>query len=1271
MAHATRGSIPAGMLPGGGVDGRLPASSSRERASTETSTRRVVAKVPVVAARTGAQLRNALFVKLHMPSGNSAASPSSPAARQLPGHSRTRSASYAHALRSVARSMIDEVTVDTLDDLSGDSPPEAAARFGRSSSMTLPDRFDDRAPTASEHVAEIEELKANETSGADVPRGTAVPVAAVSRTLGAKGPLRRPGPRSGQDLRMNLLRKMKQLEQSQVTSKSLAAEEMERAGRGRARSSGSVDDLVVQAPDVCSYVPVVAAASQQHAESAAVAAEAANAAARMRRRLQRRARRAAAKLHAEGIQTHYSDVGRLDSHDGVSTDPHGATSASDAVTDDESTGESEDEVEAAPGPVEPVPRGAVTALPLPPRIHGVTTTDVRQAVTLMVLHADRRARWGRTRERVVEHQVRRHGTNWVPSVNVKECQHCGARFGLLLRKHHCRLCGACLCAACLPHSSPAVARCCRRCHALARGAIFWQPRLFPSSPSQPPAPGDAPPAPRQTADISAVTSAVAQALWSDCKLRSDPVHSDCKVSSSRVHLSPTDLHQAELLVRDLCRRPDWILNAHGRKQQSVKTEHGTFCFDSIDWATAGADADMFLDAAAGGHVDEVRARVLHGQPPTSRLPSTGHTPLHAAAGNGSVDVIRELVSGFAVAADLRAFDGKTPLHCAAMFGQAAAAKALLQAGADASAEDGDGFTPLDLAWLNGHGWAMTAALHINTPIVNAAKAVEASKRAMEPSGKSPAYSSLPIVLGVLMALRDAGMIASKTTVDDLLRTSSSFTGPIDPATLTLTGDEVTAALGGTAEALRWMVAQPSPTAEAASARSAATREAASRAVSDAKSRVLGRKDRALLKAPESVLARSERLLATALASYDASTVIVTARPTNEDRGSSSHKASSASMVSEDSMMDGGDKGGGGSARTLTLRMPPRAELMASGLASLDPAAQALQANLMAVVNAEIRLVQSQTWRIDTSLWPDSGMSMSSGERWVQRFESCGMLEPARRHTRASGTDERRLVGETWKLGHWYGGDADLSVLIDEIAEERGLVSFRARPVAPAGSDDEEAALPLPAALSEPSVVPSGETAASPTQDGSSLVSSLTAQVGMQDRDVLSSSASVLALAAASTATATATAAASPPLEPVFEEVEQPESSPVGAGGLAAMFAARRPSDENVPQPAVPLPELNWEDTRDMYFHSRHQQHGGHRRRWSSRGDSLSHSPEQNLASSAPDGGWITKAAPPGEVASPPHGSSVPDRTSGFLPRKASGERSPTWRELPGSRSLQP
>jgi hypothetical protein len=37
---------------------------------------------------------------------------------------------------------------------------------------------------------------------------------------------------------------------------------------------------------------------------------------------------------------------------------------------------------------------------------------------------------------------------WIPDDDVAECMACSNKFTMLLRKHHCRLCGRVLCAKC-------------------------------------------------------------------------------------------------------------------------------------------------------------------------------------------------------------------------------------------------------------------------------------------------------------------------------------------------------------------------------------------------------------------------------------------------------------------------------------------------------------------------------------------------------------------------------------------------------------------------------------------------------------------------------------------------------------------------------------------------------------------------------------------------------------------------------------------------------
>ena len=70
--------------------------------------------------------------------------------------------------------------------------------------------------------------------------------------------------------------------------------------------------------------------------------------------------------------------------------------------------------------------------------------------------------------------------------------------------------------------------------------------------------------------------------------------------------------------------------------------------------------------------------------------------MHWAAANGHVDAIKALKeAGADVSAQNN--DGRTPMHLAAKNGHVDAIKALKEAGADVSAQDNDGWTPMHLA----------------------------------------------------------------------------------------------------------------------------------------------------------------------------------------------------------------------------------------------------------------------------------------------------------------------------------------------------------------------------------------------------------------------------------------------------------------------------------------------------------------------------------------------------------------------------------------------
>lgn len=75
----------------------------------------------------------------------------------------------------------------------------------------------------------------------------------------------------------------------------------------------------------------------------------------------------------------------------------------------------------------------------------------------------------------------------------------------------------------------------------------------------------------------------------------------------------------------------------------------------------------------------------------------GWTPLHYAATNGHLDVMRMLLDSHAYI-DAASPNGSTPLMMAAMYGTTDAVKLLLDAGADPSLKNAQGLSAIDFAW---------------------------------------------------------------------------------------------------------------------------------------------------------------------------------------------------------------------------------------------------------------------------------------------------------------------------------------------------------------------------------------------------------------------------------------------------------------------------------------------------------------------------------------------------------------------------------------------
>lgn len=95
----------------------------------------------------------------------------------------------------------------------------------------------------------------------------------------------------------------------------------------------------------------------------------------------------------------------------------------------------------------------------------------------------------------------------------------------------------------------------------------------------------------------------------------------------------------------------------------------------------GAVNDALMAAVLGGHAKTAQVALLSGADPASPLPGAPLAPIHVAASQGDVAVLRELLAapilGGARAANACCSMGRTPLMYAAMNGQREAVSALL------------------------------------------------------------------------------------------------------------------------------------------------------------------------------------------------------------------------------------------------------------------------------------------------------------------------------------------------------------------------------------------------------------------------------------------------------------------------------------------------------------------------------------------------------------------------------------------------------------------